>query len=103
MLQAARKVYDTALSSMQASSSQHHAASLALAYGESELSRGGNEAPMRALHVLAWLGSGGPFMPFKPLGKGISPNIHEMFTFLDFGGFGMSAPTSRYIQFTRQR
>ncbi|DBB01993.1 TPA: hypothetical protein ACH3X1_000578 [Trebouxia sp. C0004] len=70
---AARKVYDTALSSlpsMQASSSQQHAASLALAYAESELSRGGNEAPMRALHVLAWLGSGGPFMPFKSPAKG---------------------------------
>ena len=55
---------------MQASSSKQHAASLALAYAESELSRGGNEAPMRALHVLAWLGSGRPFMPFKPPGKG---------------------------------
>ncbi|DBB14987.1 hypothetical protein WJX82_009217 [Trebouxia sp. C0006] len=70
---AARKVYDTALSSlpsMQASSSQQHAASLALAYAESELSRGGIEAPLRALHVLAWLGSGGPFIPFKSPGKG---------------------------------
>ncbi|DBA66769.1 TPA: hypothetical protein ACH3X2_001915 [Trebouxia sp. C0005] len=70
---AARKVYDTALSSlpsMQTSSSQQHAASLALAYAESELSRGGIEAPMRALHVLAWLGSGGPFTPFKSPSKG---------------------------------
>ena len=73
-LQAARKVYDTALSSLpsiQASSSQQHSASLALAYTESELARGGNEAPARALHVLAWLGSGGPFTPFKAPDKGI--------------------------------
>ena len=77
---------------MQASSSQHHAASLALAYGESELSRGGNEAPMRALHVLAWLGSGGPFMPFKPPGKGISPNIHEMFYIFGFLRFWDVSP-----------
>ncbi len=87
-MQAARKVYDTALSSlpsMQASSSQQHAASLALAYAESELSRGGNEAPMRALHVLAWLGSGGPFMPFKPPGKGkMLLIIHEAFEILRF-------------------
>ena len=81
-MQAARKVYDTALSSlpsMQASSSQQHAASLALAYAESELSRGGIEAPLRALHVLAWLGSGGPFIPFKSPGKGkMVPIIYEM-------------------------
>lgn len=73
LLQAARKVYDTALGSLpsiQASSSQQHAASLALAYAESELSRGGVEAPVRALHVLAWLGTGGPFTPFKSPGKG---------------------------------
>ncbi len=82
-MQAARKVYDTALSSLpslQASSSQQHAASLALMYGESELSRGGNEAPLRALHVLAWLGSGGPFVPFKSPGKGNMLLIfHEIF------------------------
>ena len=73
MLQAARRVYDTALSSlpsMQGSSSHQHSASLALAYAESELARGGNEAPTRALHVLAWLGTGGPFTPFKAPGKG---------------------------------
>jgi hypothetical protein len=84
-MQAARKVYDTALSSlpsMQASSSQQHAASLALAYAESELSRGGNEAPMRALHVLAWLGSGGPFMPFKSPGRGkMFLIVHEIHGF----------------------
>lgn len=73
MMQAARKVYDTALGSLpslQASSSQQHATSLALAYAESELARGGNEAPVRALHVLIWLGSGGQFTPFKSPGKG---------------------------------
>lgn len=73
LLQAARKVFDTALSSLplvQASSSNQHAASLALTYAESELARGGNEAPARALHVLAWLGAGGPFTPFKASAKG---------------------------------
>lgn len=70
---------------MQTSSSQQHAASLALAYAESELSRGGIEAPMRALHVLAWLGSGGPFTPFKSPSKGkMLPIIHEKFKVLGF-------------------
>ena len=67
-------MYETALGSLkglQASSSQQHAASLALAFAESELSRGGNEAPARALHVLAWLGgAGGAFAPFKAPDKG---------------------------------
>lgn len=66
-------MYDSALASLPSSStpsSQQHAASLALAYAESDLSRGGNEAPARALHVLTWLGTGGPFVPFKPPGKG---------------------------------
>ena len=74
VLQAARKVFDSALgslpSSLQASSSNQHAASLALTYAESELARGGNEATARALHVLAWLGGGGPFTPFKASAKG---------------------------------
>ena len=66
-------MYETALGSLkslQASSSQQHAASLVLAFAESELSRRGNEASARALHVLAWLGAGGAFAPFRTPGKG---------------------------------
>ncbi|KAL3158669.1 hypothetical protein ABBQ32_011411 [Trebouxia sp. C0010 RCD-2024] len=56
---------------MRTSFSHQHSASLALAYAESELARGGNEAATRALHVLAWLGVGGPFTPFRAPGKGV--------------------------------
>ena len=71
-LQAARKVFNTALSSLPsaAASSQQHAAGLALAFAECELRRGGNEARPRAVHVLAWLGMGGPFTAFKTPQKG---------------------------------
>lgn len=71
-LQAARKVFNTALSSLPsaAASSQQHAAGLALAFAECELRRGGNEARPRAVHVLAWLGTGGPFTAFKSPQKG---------------------------------
>ena len=76
-LQAARKVFNTALSSPPSSlgGSQQHAASLALAFAECELRRGGNEARPRVVHVLASLGSGGPFTAFKAPAKGVPKSM----------------------------
>ena len=67
-MQAARKVYNTALGSLPSTpgTPQQHTASLALAFAESELRRGGNQGKPRAVHVLAWLGRGSAFQPFKP-------------------------------------
>ena len=76
-LQAARKVFNTALSSQPSGlgGSQQHAASLALAFAECELRRGGNEARPRAMHVLACLGNGGLFTAFKAPAKGVPTSI----------------------------
>lgn len=42
------------------------AAEIVIAYAETELRRGGKDAAPRALHCLAWLGSGAPeFVPYK--------------------------------------
>ena len=79
-LQAARKVFNTALSSQPSGlgGSQQHAASLALAFAECELRRGGNEARPRAVHALACLGSGGPFTAFRAPAKGVPISISTM-------------------------
>ena len=74
---AARRVYNAALAAAAAAAAGDGAASatgfagadaapLALAAAEAELGRGGADARPRALHVLVWLGAGGPFTPYAP-------------------------------------
>lgn len=71
-LQAARRVYETALASLAARPAAvgHHAALLALPFADMEASSGSKDATARALHVLAWLGAGGAFTSKAGAGAG---------------------------------
>lgn len=71
MLQAARKVFDTALATLAAmpQAAAQYRAPLALQYAEAELQKSGADTAARALHVLSWLATGGPFVPYVA-GKG---------------------------------
>ena len=65
-MQAARKVYETALASLAArpASVGRSAALLALPFADMEAAGRGKDAVARALHVLLWLGIGGDYAPF---------------------------------------
>ncbi|KAK9818916.1 hypothetical protein WJX81_005554, partial [Elliptochloris bilobata] len=93
-LKAARKVYDTALSALatNAAARTRHAAPLALAAAEAELRRIAgaaadrypDSAPTgvaagvpRALHLLAWLGSGGPYERMRTGAKGAPAELPD--------------------------
>ena len=67
--QAARKVYDTALSSLASrpASVGRHAALLALPFARMEASSSAKDANARALHILAWLGAGGSYDAYVKL------------------------------------
>jgi hypothetical protein len=99
--QAARRVYDTALAAVSADAAARgrHAAPLALAAAEAELgcppgecfaaidpaqsaaggapAAGAAAGEARALHLLAWLGSGGPFERARPGAGGGPPALPD--------------------------
>lgn len=71
-VQAARKVYDTALASLanRPASVGKHAALLALPFAEMEAAGGAKDAGARALHILTWLGAGGPYQTYTKVDTG---------------------------------
>jgi len=80
---AARRVYHAALAAVAGFASGSASGSAAVISGfqgagaaalvveaaEGELRRGGADARPRALHLLTWLGAGGPFAPYSPAPK----------------------------------
>ena len=67
VVQAARRVYETALASLAArpASVGRHAALLALPFADMEAGGSAADAAVRALHVLTWLGTGGSYAAFR--------------------------------------
>ena len=77
--QAARKVYETALASLAArpASAGRHAALLALPFADLEAAGDGSDAALRALHVLTWLGLGGPYAAFRARPDVAASSFHD--------------------------
>ena len=67
LVQAARKVYDTMLGSLPAMPQSYvrYAPLVVLAYATAEVDRAAAESAARAMHVLAWQGTGGSYARYS--------------------------------------
>ncbi len=65
-------MYSTLLTSLPGMPQAYvrHAPLMVLACARAELAQGAKDSQHRALHVLLWLGCGGPYERFKPQEKG---------------------------------
>ncbi len=66
-MQAARKVYDTMLGTLPTMPQSYvrYAPLVVLTYAGAEVERASVGAALRAMHVLAWLGTGGPYARYS--------------------------------------
>ena len=87
-------MYSTLLASLPGMPQAYvkHAPHMVLACARAELRQAPRDAQQRALHVLMWLGSGGPYERFKAQEKGQQPSepwsadrwgvVHAILSFL---------------------